>query len=134
MKITKLLKGGLFVYECFRIIILAFVLSFQGSWGFSIKIIFSAPGALFPLMALFIWLDANRYSAYIPLFAAGKCIGVFILLGWSIITRQVTMIESFVLSGDFFALAAVIMINKDFQKQKTLEEQAQTKIELKESV
>jgi len=44
------------------------------------------------------------------------------------------MIESFVLSGDFFALAAVIMINKDFQKQKTLEEQAQTKIELKESV
>jgi len=95
--------------------------------GILIKMIFAAPAVLFPLMALFIWLDTGRYKTYLPLFAAGKCIGIFILLGWSIISQQVTMISSFssaaiiagnfvanagliLLSGDFFALAAVILI------------------------
>ena len=121
MKITQLVKGGLFIYECIRIVFLALVLYLQGSGGLSIKVIFTAPGVLYPLMALFIWLDANRYKVYIPLFLAGKCVGVFMLLGWSIITRQVTMIESFILSGDFFSLAAAIMINREFQKQSAQE-------------
>lgn len=74
-------------------------------------------------MALFIWLDTERYKAYLYLFAAGKCIGIFALLGWSIISMQVTMIGSFLgiaviaelllFCGDLFAIAAVLLIIKD---------------------
>ena len=125
MKIIKLIKCGLFVYECIRIVLIAFALYLQRSGGFSVKVIYTAPCALYPLMALFIWIDANRHKAYVPLFMAGKCIGIFMLLGWSIITRQVTMIESFILSGDFFSLAAALMINRDFQRQTALSEREQ---------
>jgi len=125
MKITKLIKGGLFIYECIRVVLIAFVLYLQGIGGLSVKVIYTAPCALYPLMALFIMIGANRYKVYVPLFIAGKCIGVFMLLGWSIITRQVTMIESFILSGDFFSLAAALMINRDFRKQTEFNEQKQ---------
>ena len=94
--------------------------------GLFLKMILAAPMALFPLMSLFIWLDTRRYNAYLPLFTAGKCIGIFILLCWSIALRQVTIIGAFygaavfaeliLISGDFFALAAVLLIIKDFQK------------------
>jgi len=35
--------------------------------------------SLFPLMAFFILLDGARYKVYIPLFIAGKCIGILSL-------------------------------------------------------
>ena len=117
MKIIRLIKGGLFIYECVRIMLLAVVLYFQESGGLSVKVIYTAPGVLYLLMALFIWLDTDKYRAYVPLFTAGKCVGIFMLLGWSIITRQVTMLECFALSGDFFTLAAALMINKSLQEQ-----------------
>ena len=127
MKIIQLVKPALFIYECVRIMALITVLIFQrNDPGFLIKMIFAAPTALFPLMALFIWLDTGRYKTYLPLFTAGKCIGIFILLGWSIASRQVTIIGEFygiailaeliLLSGDFFALAAVLLIIKDVQE------------------
>lgn len=84
--------------------------------AFSVIVVFAAPCVLFPLMALFIWLDADRYRAFTPLFIAGKSISAFILLGWFIITGQVTMFEGFVLSGDLFALALILIIKKDFNK------------------
>jgi formate hydrogenlyase subunit 3/multisubunit Na+/H+ antiporter MnhD subunit len=43
---------------------------------------------LFPLMTIFILLDSTRYSVYIPLFTAGKIIGLFSLLGFPIINGQ----------------------------------------------
>ena len=80
------------------------------------------------LMALFIWLDAVRYRVYIPLYIAGKCIGIFILMtGWFIFSIQVTIIESFILSGDLFALAAILLILKDIDKES--EKQAITDVE-----
>ena len=88
--------------------------------------VYAAPGVLFPLMALFIWLDSGRYRAYLPLFAAGKCIGISTLLGWSIVSGQVTIIgrvfgaavlaELAFVSGDLLALAAVLLIYKDNRK------------------
>ncbi|MCL2266512.1 MAG: hypothetical protein FWC17_01945 [Treponema sp.] len=97
--------------------ILALTLYMQEGGGFSVKVIFTAPGVLYILMALFILIDSKRYSVYLPLFIAGKFTGIFMLLGWSIITRQVTMIESFVLSVDFFSLAAVLMIRRNLKIQ-----------------
>ena len=91
------------------------------------KIVYAAPGALFPLMALFIWLDTDRYRAYLPLFAAGKCIVVVSLLGWSIVSQRFTIttggelsgakvLEWIILSGDFLAMAIILLINKNVHR------------------
>ena len=121
MGINRLLKPGLFLYECIRIIFMAAVVVLSpGGNEILPRLIFMAPGVLFPLMALFIWLDVQRYRAYLPLFAAGKCIAIFTLLIWSIFSRHFTIgRESLwgLLSGDFFALAAVLMINKYVNKK-----------------
>jgi len=126
MGLTRFLKIGLFIYECIRILLLSLILIIQkDEGGLLVRMIFTAPSALFPLMALFIMLDTNRYKVYLPLFAAGKGIGIFLEALWSIVYRQDTMKESmdrsavlaqYVLSGDLFALAAVIMIIKHIQK------------------
>jgi FtsH-binding integral membrane protein len=117
MKIVHFVKPGLFVYECVRILAITFILFLQADRaGFSINLILIMSGALFPLMALFIWLNTNRYKAYLPLFLAGKCIGAFTLLIWFIVSKQDTIIESFVLSGDLFSLAAVLLIIRETKK------------------
>jgi len=117
MRIIQLFKPGLFIYELLKFMILVFILLFQKEEPVTTaKMIFAASGVLFPLMALFIWLDTNRYNVYLPLLIAGKCVGIFILLGWSILSKQVTMIESYLLSGDLFALAVILLIIKDAQK------------------
>jgi len=115
MSLIRILKSGLFIYEVIRLLILTFVLS-RVDLGTSAVLIYSVPAALLPLMALFIWLDIDRYKAYLPLFLAAKSIGIFILAGWCIASKQVTIVDSYVLSGDLFALAAVLIIFKDFQK------------------
>jgi hypothetical protein len=86
---------------------------------------FASPAVLFPLMSLFLWLDAVRYRVYLPLFIAGKCVGIFALLGWLIFSRRFTMtggifgtvsVEWILLGGDLFAIAAVLLIIKDVRK------------------
>jgi len=84
-------------------------------------------------MALFIWLDTDRYKEYLPLFSAGKCIGIFLLLVWFIIFRQVTMIgsvfglaiyaELLVLFGDLLSLGAVLLIKNDIKNPDMEEEE-----------
>ncbi|MCL1958530.1 MAG: hypothetical protein FWF68_02900 [Spirochaetes bacterium] len=124
MNITRFLKPIVFTLECIKLLIIALIIIIQGNVpGLFIKILLAAPGALFPLMALFIWLDTNRYKEYIPLFSAGKCIGIFLLLGWFILFRQVTMIgsifglaiyaEGILLFGDLLSLGAVFLINRE---------------------
>jgi uncharacterized membrane protein len=81
--------------------------------GFSI-IIYAAPNALFVLMALFLWLDTARHRAFLHLFIAGKSISILTILGWSIISGQVTIIKEFILlSGDLFSIAAILLISRD---------------------
>jgi hypothetical protein len=89
-------------------------------------ILLAAPGALFPIMALFIWFDTDRYKAYLPLFSAGKSICIFLLMGWLIASQQVTMIgklfsvsvyaEIVILCGDLLTLGAALLILKDISK------------------
>jgi len=127
MNIVRFLKPAVFIFECIKLMIISAVLIIQGDEpGLFIKIILAAPGALFPIMALFIWLDTGRYREYLPLFLAGKCIGLFLLLGWFIVSRQVTMIEKIhalviyaevlLLSGDLLSLSAVLLINRNIKK------------------
>ena len=130
MKLTLLVKSGLFLVECIRVLILAVILLIQGNKnGFSVEIVFIAPSVLFLLMSLFILLDTNRYKAYIQLLTAGKCISIFIILGWFILTAQVTIMEGLVLSCDLFAMALVLLVIKDFVKSapKTSLQEAEIK-------
>lgn len=124
MRVSSIVKPSLFIYECLRIVFLFLVLVFQLSRLDAVLwLSFTANGVLFPLMALFLWLDISGYRPYLSLFIAGKCIGIFSLLGWSIIFSRVTMIESFskifiilelvLISGDLLALAAVLFLSWD---------------------
>jgi len=127
MRTIQLIKYGLFLYECLRILILGAVL-ILGSNGTDVfgQLVYTAPCALFPLIALFLLLNSDRYRAYLPLFAAGKCIGISTLLGWSIVSGQVTIIgkvfgtevfaEIVLVCGDLLTLAAVLLIYKDNRK------------------
>ncbi|WP_461246225.1 hypothetical protein [Treponema sp. R6D11] len=112
--------------ECIKLMVIALIIIIQGNVpGLFIKILLAAPGALFPLMALFIWLDTERYKEYLPLFSAGKCIGIFLLLGWFIIFRQVTMIgsifglavyaEALLLCGDLLSLGIIFLIGREIK-------------------
>jgi hypothetical protein len=84
MEISRLLRGGLLVSECVRLLGLvgAFVL-FRPDSAFP-WLLYVVPNALFPLIALFLWLDFSRYAVYLPLYLAGKCVGIFSIVGWLI--------------------------------------------------
>jgi hypothetical protein len=124
--VIRLLKPALFFYECVRLLVIATYTVIIGNQADLPLVSFAASSALFPLMALFIWLDTGRFKAYLPLYTAGKCISIFILLVWSIFFRQVTMVtggglgltELMLISGDLFAMAAVLLITRDINKVK----------------
>ena len=117
MGINRILRPSLFVYECIRTILLAFTLVFLlrsvGGANAMLWMAFTAPAALFPIMILFLCIDANRYKNYLPLYIAGKCIGIIAFLGWSIFYGKFTMVQWTFEGGDLFALAAAIYLTKE---------------------
>ena len=117
MGLLRLLKPGLFTYECIRILLLAsYVVVQSANPVFSLSIVFAAPGAIFPLMALFLWLDISRYSVYLPLFAAGKSISIVLLAGYTVASGRFSTFELLFLSGDILALAAIILLLNNIRK------------------
>jgi len=121
MGVIRILKLWLFLYEFIKIMGILTILFVQRSDpDLLMKIVLTAPGALFPIMTLFILLDANRYKAFIPLYTAGKCISFILMLGWLIVSRQVTMTVGFfsielyaemaLYNGELLALAVVLLI------------------------
>jgi hypothetical protein len=64
---------------------------------------------------------------YLPLFAAGKCIGLFLLVCWSVITSfsmsmeasGIFLAEWIMLSGDLLTLAAILLIIKNDNSKLT---------------
>jgi hypothetical protein len=123
MGIIRLLKPALFIYECARIIVVATYMVFQGNQAGFPVIAFAAPAAMFPLIALFIWLDCSHYKAYLPLFAVGKGLCLLSLLVWFIAFRFNTIlytgnviIELLLASGDLFSIAIILLIIRDVNK------------------
>jgi hypothetical protein len=119
MGIVRILKPGLFLYECVRILLTIYIMISLLPGMSSLPFLFlTAPFVLFPLMALFIWLDVLKYKTYLPLYLAGKCVGAFVLAGWIIIgsSSPVFMqIRAVLFSGDFMTIAAVILIMRSVQ-------------------
>jgi len=128
---VNIIKGGLFIYESVRIIILVLCLIFvlpetnAVSWT-----AFAIPGALFPLMAMFIWIDITRYNAYLPLYTAGKCIGIFSLIAFSAVSGGFTAFDKasgiflfaglIFMAGDLLALAGILHVNNNFNSTMRL--------------
>jgi hypothetical protein len=82
---------ALFLYECLRLLILTGVFSLfrpgDGAGPFP-WLVYAAPNALFPLMALFIWRRFSRYGAYLPLYVSGKCIALAAMFGFCVFSRR----------------------------------------------
>jgi hypothetical protein len=140
MVLIRILKPALFIYECTRTFVLVCIFAslFYGTDAVSC-LAFAAPGAIFPIMALFIWIDTTGFKVYIPLYTAGKCIGLFSLAIWFAVS-WVGMIrdgfpffnkagEILFLLGDLLALAAILIIlrnmRKSLNKQETITEEKQ---------
>lgn len=80
------LRAVLFIYELVRfaaLVGLLAVLGIPGEGTFPWLVCLS-PNALFPLMALFIWLKPADYRSFIPLYVAGKFLSVAAFVSWCV--------------------------------------------------
>ena len=119
---SRRISAALFFYECFRLFMLAaflYIVSSLGS-GFSggsfasetffPYIVYISSSALFPLMAMFIWLRPEEYRNYVTLYMAGKIIAVVSFYVWAIFSpRGMTGLENMALS--ITLLGGSILIN-----------------------
>jgi len=90
MDVYKPLGAGLFFYECLRLLTLVFFMllaAFENASGGSFTVYMSS-NALFPLMALFIWLRPEEYRNYITLYIAGKIVFLVSFYSWEIFTLR----------------------------------------------
>ena len=87
MNVYRPLASALFFYEVFRVLLLVvflFIMSMEGfaSGAFFPYLVFLSANALFPLMALFVWLRPQEYRNYLTLYMAGKFIMVASFFAW----------------------------------------------------
>ena len=88
MVVNRPLGAGLFVYECLRLLLLVVFLlvSSQEPSGYGTHSVYMSSNALFPIMALFMWLKPGDYGNYSTLFIAGKIIAIFTFYVWEIVS------------------------------------------------
>ena len=122
MDIYRPLQTGLFIYECLRLLLLVvfmFIAPPEGSVveAFFPYVVYLSANALFPLMALFIWLRPEEYRNYSVLYIAGKIIVVISFFAWEFFSsREFPGIENvaigFVLLGGsvFLCLADILSV------------------------
>ncbi len=136
MDVYKPLGAGLFLYECLRLLMLVFFLlvaAFENASGGSYAVYMSS-NALFPLMALFIWLRPEEYRNYITLYMAGKIVSLVSFYSWEIFTlrdlnRDENFIKNIVLFGggaliglaDILSVWGAWAINRKYRKAPTPE-------------
>jgi membrane protein implicated in regulation of membrane protease activity len=123
MKNYKPLRIALFYYEIFRFITFAIhgnaVFTTMQGWQWT------APNALFPLMALFLLIDLDRYVEFLPLSVAGKSVAVVLTI-WSVISNMIpSSAEPYsfdaaivvIAIGDVFSVLVYTRIMKGVKKQ-----------------
>jgi hypothetical protein len=80
----------LFIYDLIRLAVMVGLLQVflrgreNSGAGVFPYLPYAAPNALFPLMALFIWVDPETYRVYFPLYMAGKTVGIGAFIGWTL--------------------------------------------------
>jgi hypothetical protein len=144
MDVFKPLKPGLFFYECLRLLFLVFFLLlapleggfYDGSRGIASGTysVYMSSNALFPLMALFIWLKTDEYRNYLTLFISGKVIALASFYVWEIFSfhqfsQDGTTAKNIILLGggallslaDIFSVWAAWAIDKKYRRVQTPE-------------
>ena len=110
MDVLRPLRAALFFYEIFRLLVLVvFLVLTPMEGGFSMGssvnyvhfpyVIYLSSNALFPLMALFIWLRPEEHQNYLSLYMAGKIVGGVSFYVWEIFSaRQFLGMENTVIA------------------------------------
>lgn len=94
MFIYKPLRAALLVYEILRFSVLAFLFAFfsplEGAVlaGVFPYLVYLTPNALFPMIALFLFIGFPEYKNYLPLYTAGKLIAVITFYVWCIVSLR----------------------------------------------
>jgi hypothetical protein len=86
--VPRPLLWGILIYEALRLAVFTRIMTGGGGNGEFPSLIFGAPQALFPLMALFMAADFKRYAAYAPLYTAGKVLSILVLAGSGFFWRE----------------------------------------------
>ena len=113
------LGAVLFFYECIRLLLLVVFLLLAPQEGSVIAIlpVYLSSNALFPLMALFLWLRPEEYRSYFALYMAGKIITLASFYVWvAFSSRELSWLENaawamLILGGSvFISLADIISV------------------------
>ena len=91
------LAAALFFYECLRLLMLVTFQIIEPPGGFisGILPVYLSSNAMFPLMALFLWLKPEEYRGFIALYMAGKWIAVISFFSWQIFSsRELLWVEN----------------------------------------
>jgi hypothetical protein len=84
------LRAAFFFYDLFRLLLLATLFAFfsplEGAESGAVFpfLAYVSPNALFPLMALFLWLRLEEFRSYLSLYLAGKLIALIAFYAWGI--------------------------------------------------
>ena len=118
MDVYKPLGAGLFFYECLRLLMLVFFMLLAASENASggSYAVYMSSNALFPLMALFIWLRPDEYRNYITLYMAGKIVSLVSFYSWEIFTfrdlnRDENLVKNIVFLGGGALLSLADMLS-----------------------
>jgi hypothetical protein len=112
MNVYRPLSAVLFFYEVFRVLFLVILLLIPHQEGSinGILPVYISSNALFPLMALFVWLKPEEHRSYLTLYIAGKLIVLFSFFAWHFFTTW-----DFIWAGNaarnILILGAYILIN-----------------------
>jgi hypothetical protein len=88
MEKLKPLQALFLVYDFLRVAAVAALTAFfAGSGDRSLAEVFpyiahAAPNCLFPLMSFFLLVKPQEHRAYLPLYMAGKTVGIAAFIGW----------------------------------------------------
>ena len=109
------LRAVLFFYECLRLLLLVvfiFLAPLDAAvyGAFFPYLVFLSPNALFPLIALFVWLRPETFRNYLSLYMAGKTISVVLFFVWELFTSRHFLVGDDVLRS-LVLLGGSILIN-----------------------
>jgi len=124
MDVLRPLRATLFFYDVFRLLLLVvlfFIVTLGGGssagGAFFPYLVYLSANALFPLMALFLWLSLEEYRNYLPLYMAGKIIAVVSFYAWEFLSpRELggtdNLVKSMVLmvGSIFISLADILSV------------------------
>ncbi|GHV85117.1 hypothetical protein AGMMS50230_07250 [Spirochaetia bacterium] len=97
VKRLRTVQTAVFIYDCSRLIFLLMLLvSYLKQEADPVLfrglplpyMMYTAPNALFPLMALFLFLNFDTFRVYVPLYITGKSLSLLCMLIWLFFALQ----------------------------------------------